>query len=89
MKFFLVVEKKCQKKFMVGKKIVRNFFCRTFFWSEKNLGLKQKIWSINIFDLKKNLLVVNFFGQKAKAGIYGVRKSILHFFFMSDKRSMI
>ena len=56
------------------KKIVRIFFCQKFFWSEKNLGLKEE------FGLKKTF-VGKFFWSEGQ--VWHFRGSVKHFaFFM-------
>ena len=52
------------------RKNFQNFFCQKFFWSEKNLGLKEE------FGLKKT-----FVGKFFWSGISGVRKSIFYMVF--------
>ena len=58
---------------MVGKKIVRNFFCQTFFWSEKNLGLEEE------FGLKKMFVGKFFWSEGQGWHFWGPEK---HFAFL-------
>ena len=74
---FLVVEeeKNCQKKCMVGeKKLSEFFFVRNFFWSEKNLGLKEE------FGLKKTFVGKFFWSEGQGWHFRGPEKHFAFFF---------